>query len=157
MYIFEGRRQELNYFCLEGKELTSDLAWLFKDVRVTAKRIEALFYPWSCSNSVELVMDSILAVLKKPEVLQLHLLPNWKSDTLSFCQTLRTETSTMSFQLPQKWREGGRSQTEGAGIHPSVMLKPPYQVPLETPSYSPVPSGRKKLYIFYALRDTLTT
>lgn len=143
VYIFEGRRKELNYFCLEGKNLKGDLIWFFKDVRVTVTRIVASFYPWLCNKSVQLVTDSALAVLKKPEVLRMHLLPNWKSDLLSFCQTTRTETSDKSFQLPQKWRKDRMSQTEGARIHPGLTLKPPSHNPLEGPSYFPIPSGRK--------------
>lgn len=78
-------------------------------------------YPWSGSESVEVVMESALAVLNEPEVLQLHLLPDWKSNTLSSCQTIRRETSDSSFQLPQKGTEGRTNQVGGAGIYPSLM------------------------------------
>ena len=72
-------------------------------------------YPWWGSESVELVMESALAALNEPEVLRLHMLPDWKSNTLSSCQTIRRETSDPSFQLPQKWTEGRISQVGGAG------------------------------------------
>lgn len=45
---------------------------LFKDVSVTVKRIVASFSLWSYNKSVELGMDSALAVLKKSEVMQLQ-------------------------------------------------------------------------------------
>ena len=90
----------------------------------------------------QLVMESALAVLKKPEVSQLHLVPNWKSDTLSSCQTTRTETSDKSFQLPEKRREDRMSQTAGAGVHPSLMFNPSLTAQ-EGPSCSLIPSWRK--------------
>ncbi|MXQ81113.1 hypothetical protein E5288_WYG012802 [Bos mutus] len=62
-------------------------------------------------------MESALAVLNEPEVLRLHLLPDWKSNTLSSCQTIRRETSDSSFQLPQEGTEG----------RPSQISKPPLQ------------------------------
>lgn len=92
----------------------------------------------------ELGTDWALAVLKKPEVLQLYLLPNWKSDTLSFCQAARTETSDKSFQLPQKWRERtewarweGLEPILGWGWNLHLVL------PRKGPSYSRIPWWRK--------------
>lgn len=93
-----------------------------------------LIVPTVVQRLGELVTDWALAVLKKPQVLQLPFLPNWKSDTLSFCQAARAEPSDKSFQLPEKWREDRMSQTGGAGIHPRLTLKPPSRTVWNGPS-----------------------
>lgn len=143
VYIFEGRIKGLNYFYLDGKKLER---WLYVTFH-RCKENSGLILPMVMqqisragdglsAGSFEKARGTAAAFDAKLEVRHILPLPDYQK---------RHQISPSNFH---RNGEDRMSQTEGAGIHPSLMLKPSSRSPLEGLSYSPKPlspcSGRKK-------------